>query len=264
VAFVEQPFKLEAGQVAKLNPVLNAGIVNFSAMIDDKTKLADNGAAWEVVTPEGSYVETEYGATRGFLLNAGQYLLRLSLGDTKVETPFEVKAGEIRDQVINFGSGKLIAQAVFTEGGPLMDKGMAFEIAKPVEGAEKPQWLNTKYDAKSIFTLPAGKYIIDVSLGLARAEQEVEIMAGQQTTITINAKAGYIAASALGATSFVVSEGKEELDGKHKWLTTTYDPKLNIAAGEGQYQIQAFKGDLLIGEKLIDVKAGQRTEITLP
>ncbi len=264
VAFVEQPFKLEAGQVAKLSPVLNAGIVNFSAMIDDKTMLADKGAAWEVVTPEGSYVETEYGATRGFLLNAGQYLLRLSLGDTKVETPFEVKAGEIRDQVINFGSGKLVAQAVFAEGGPPMDKGMAFEIAKPVEGAEKPQWLNTKYDAKSVFTLPAGKYIIDVSLGLARAEQEVEIMADQQTTITINAKAGYIAASALGATSFVISEGKEELDGKHKWLTTTYDPKLNIAAGEGQYQIQAFKGDLLIGEKLIDVKAGQRTEITLP
>jgi len=264
VAFVEQPFKLEAGQVAKLNPVLNAGIVNFSAMIDEKTKLADDGAAWEVVTPEGSDVETEYGATHGFLLNAGQYLMRLSLGDTKVESPFEVKAGEIRDQVINFGSGKLVAQAVFAEGGPPMDKGMAFEVAKPVEGADKPQWLNTKYDAKSIFTLPAGKYIIDVSLGLARTEQEVEVKAGQQTAITINAKAGFIAASAEGATSYVVNEGKEGLDGKRNWLTTTYDPKLNIAANEGQYQVQAFKGDNLIGEKVIDVKAGQRTEITLP
>ena len=217
-----------------------------------------------MATPEGNDVETEYGATHGFLLNAGQYLMRLSLGDTKVETPFEVKAGEIRDQVINFGSGKLVAQAVFAEGGPPMDKGMAFEVAKPVEGADKPQWLNTKYDAKSIFTLPAGKYIIDVSLGLARTEQEVEVKAGQQTAITINAKAGFVAASAEGATSYVVNEGKEGLDGKRNWLTTTYDPKLSIAANEGQYQVQAFKGDTLIGEKLVDVKAGQRAEITLP
>lgn len=262
--FVEARFSVEDGKVTNLSPVLNAGIVNFSAMIDEKTKLADDGAAWEVVTPEGSYVETEYGATRGFLLNAGQYLMRLSLGDTKVETLFEVKAGEIRDQVINFGSGKLVAQAVFADGGPPMDKGMAFEVAKPVEGADKPQWLNTKYDAKSIFTLPAGKYIIDVSLGLARTEQEVEVKAGQQTAITINSKAGFIAANAEGATSYVVNEGKEGLDGKRNWLTTTYDPKLNIAANEGQYQVQAFKGDTLIGEKLVDVKAGQRAEITLP
>ena len=263
-AFIEQPFTIEAGKTIKLNPALNAGIVNFSAMIDDKTKLADSGAAWEVVTPDGNYVDTEYGATRSFLLNAGQYLLRLSLGDTKVETPFEVKAGEIRDQVVGFGSGKLVVQAVFAEGGPAMDKGMAFEVAKPVDGDDKPQWLNTKYDAKSEFTLPSGKYIVDVTLGLVRAQADVEVTAGQQTAITINAQAGYIAAKAEGATSYVVSEGKEGIDGKRKWLTTTYDPTLNIAAGEGPYQVQAFNGDKLIGEKLIDVKAGQRAEITLP
>ncbi|MDE2385758.1 MAG: VWA domain-containing protein [Alphaproteobacteria bacterium] len=264
VAFAEQPFTLEQGKTVELKPVLNAGIVNFSAMIDEKTKLTDTGAAWEVLTPDGNDVETEYGATRGFLLNAGDYLLRLSLGDTKVETPFSVKAGEIRDQVINFGSGELVVQAVFAEGGPAMDKGMAFEVAKPVEGADKPQWINTAYDAKSTFTLPAGKYIVDVTLGLAHAEQEVEVKTGQQTALTLNAKAGYIAATAQGATSYVVNDGKEDLDGKHKWLTTTYDPALNIAANEGSYQVQAFKGDTLLGEKLVDVKAGQRMAVTLP
>ncbi|MDP8996829.1 MAG: hypothetical protein M3O03_07480 [Pseudomonadota bacterium] len=101
-------------------------------------------------------------------------------------------------------------------------------------------------------------------LGIAIAEQQVEVKAGQQTAITINAKAGYIAASAAGSTSYVVNDGAEGLDGKHKWITTTYDPKLNIAANEGSYQVQAFNGDNLIGEKIIDVKAGQRTSITLP
>ena len=261
---VEQPFKVEDGKVASLAPILHAGIINFSAMIDDKTKLSDEGAAWEVGTSQGTYVDTEYGATRSFLLNAGDYVLKLSLGDTKIETPFSLKEGEIRDQVIAFGAGKLVVSAVFAEGGSAMDKGMAFEIRKRGEAGQDAQWLNTKYDPKSIFSLPSGTYEVRVSLGLAHAEQQVEVKAGQQTAVIINAKAGYIAASAEGVTSYVVSEGQEGLDGKHKWIITTYDPKLNTAANEGSYQVQAFKGDTLIGEKILDVKAGQRTSITLP
>ncbi|MEP6827522.1 MAG: hypothetical protein ABJA10_05565, partial [Aestuariivirga sp.] len=261
---VEQPFKVEDGKVANLAPILHAGIINFSAMIDDKTKLTDQGAVWEVGTSQGTYVDTEYGATRSFLLNAGDYVLKLSLGDTKVEAPFSVKEGEIRDQVIAFGAGKLAVSAVFAEGGPAMDKGMAFEIRKPGEAGQDAQWLNTKYDSKSIFSLPSGTYELRVSLGLAHAEQQAEVKAGQLTEVTINAKAGYIAASAEGVTSYTVNEGQEGLDGKHKWITTTYDPQLNIAANEGSYQVQAFKGDTLIGEKIIEVKAGQRTTITLP
>ena len=260
----EQPFKVEDDKVSNLAPTLHAGIINFSAMIDDKTKLTDPGAVWEVGTSQGTYIDTEYGATRSFLLNAGEYVLKLSLGDTKVETPFNVKEGEIRDQVIAFGAGKLVVTAVFAEGGPAMDKGMAFEIRKPGEAGQDAKWLNTKYDPKSVFSLPSGTYQVRVSLGLAHAEQQVEVKAGQQTEITINAKAGYIAASAEGVTSYVVSEGQEGLDGKHKWITTTYDPKLNISANEGSYQVQAFKGDTLIGEKILDVKAGQRASITLP
>ena len=75
---------------------------------------------------------------------------------------------------------------------------------------------------------------------------------------------GHIAGSAAVANSYFVNEGQEGLDGKHKCNTTTYDPKLNIAANECSSQVQAFNGDNLIGEKVIDVKAGQRTSITLP
>jgi hypothetical protein len=61
-----------------------------------------------------------------------------------------------------------------------------------------------------------------------------------------------------------VHEGKAGLDGTNKWLTTTYDPTLNIAANAGSYLVQAFKGDIKIGEKTVEVAAGQRSEITLP
>ncbi|MDP8996828.1 MAG: VWA domain-containing protein [Pseudomonadota bacterium] len=141
---VEQPFKVEVGKVANLAPILHAGIINFSAMIDDKSILTDPGAAWEVGTSQGTYVDTEYGATRSFLLNAGDYVLKLGLGDAKVEVPFSVKEGEIRDQVIAFGAGKLAVSAVFAEGGQAMEQGVAFEVRKPGEAGQAAVWLDTK------------------------------------------------------------------------------------------------------------------------
>ena len=129
---------------------------------------------------------------------------------------------------------------------------------------EKPKWLDTKYDAESLFNLPAGQYIVAVSLGLATAEKSVEVKAGELAELTINANAGFIGAKAQGANSFVINEGKKGIDGKNKWLNTLYDPEVNIAANTGSYLVQAFNGDTLIGEKLVDVKAGERTEVTLP
>ena len=82
--------------------------------------------------------------------------------------------------------------------------------------------------------------------------------------VTINANAGFLAVTAAGVTSFEVRVGKKDLDGSNKWLTTTYDPTLNIAANTGNYLVRAFKGDTLIGEKLVEVKAGERTEVTIP
>jgi hypothetical protein len=58
--------------------------------------------------------------------------------------------------------------------------------------------------------------------------------------------------------------GKKSLDGKNAWITTSYDPTLNTAANAGSYLIIAFNGQDVIGEKVIEVKAGERTEITLP
>jgi hypothetical protein len=42
--------------------------------------------------------------------------------------------------------------------------------------------------------------------------------------------------------------GKKDLDGSNKWLTTTYDPVLNIAANAGSYLVRALKGDALIAK----------------
>ena len=260
-AKVQVPFTVEAGKVARPEASLEAGIVNFSGKLDEKTELKDEGASWEIQTPEGEILGTEYGAKQAFMLNAGNYKVKLQLGDASVVADVVVKAGESQTQVVTLGAGKLALTAVFSEGGPAMEKGMAFEVSKAGEDGAR---VATMYDPKSLFNLPPGTYKAVVSLGLARTEQEVEVKAGALSEVTINANAGFLAATAAGVTSYEVREGKKDLDGSNKWLTTTYDPALNIAANAGSYLVRAFKGDTLVGEKLVEVKAGERTEVTIP
>ena len=265
--FLEQPLTIADAQPVKANPVLNAGIVNFSATMDDSKKLTDNGAFWEVQTPDGKSVAYAYAADHGFMVAAGSYLIHLSLGEADIKVPFEVKAGDIRDQVISFGAGKLIAQATFSQGGDAVENGVSFEVHKPDQAdGQKGESITTLYDPKSTFTLPAGPYIVHVGVGIAGAEQPIEIKAGQMVNLTINANAGYIAGKADGgAARWVINAGKVSLDGQRKSLSTTYDPTLNLAVNAGTYQVQAFKSDdTPLGEKTIEVKAGERTEVTFP
>ena len=264
-AKLDVPFEIKAGEPTKIDASLNAGVVNFSGELVANTPVEDKGASWVIASPDGKYLATLYGAKPSALLNAGDYKVTLALGNAKAETAFHIDAGKTIDQLVSLGAGKLIVSAVFSAGGDAMSQGTSFEVRQPnTATGEQGDWVATNYDAQSKFDLPAGKYVVIVKLGLAEARQEVEVKAGAPETITINANAGFIAAKASGATSYEVREGKKGLDGSNKWLTTTYDPELNIAANAGSYLVRASNGDSLIGEKVIEVKAGERSEITLP
>ncbi len=264
-AFIKMPFKIEDGKVTKLDADLEAGIVKLSGMIDDKTPLTDKGASWDLHTADGKYIDTEYGDTYSWMLNAGKYEVVLGLGDTKTKAEFEIKAGETTTKVISMGAGKLRVSATYSEGGEALKEGAAFEVYHAgVTADELGPWVNTQYSAQSIFDLPAGKYIAVVKLGIGEARKPIDLAAGATIDLKINANFGFVAASAEGATSYVVSVGKKSLDGSNQNLTTNYDPKLNLAVNAGNYLVQAFNHDTLIGEKLVDVKAGERSTITLP
>ncbi len=264
-ASITMPFKIEPGKVTKLDADLEAGIVKLSGMIDDKTPLTDKGASWDLHTIDGKYIDTEYGDTYSWMLNAGKYYVVLGLGDTKTKAEFEIKAGETTEKIISMGAGKVRVSAVYSEGGEALQEGAAFEIYHQGASAdEKGEWVNTLYNVQSVFDLPAGKYIAVVKLGIGEAHKAIDLAAGATVDLKIVANMGFIAASAEGATSYVISVGKKSLDGSNLNLNTSYDPKLNLAVNAGNYLVQAFKGDVLIGEKLVDVKAGERTAIALP
>jgi len=264
-AFVKLPFKIEEGKVTKLDADLEAGIVKLSGMMDDKTPLTDKGASWDLSSADGKYIDTQYGATQSFMLNAGKYVVVVGLGNSKTTAEFEIKSGETLDKVVSMGAGKLRVSAVYSAGGEALNEGAAFEIYQTGQNADElGPWVNTLYSTQSIFDLPAGKYTAVVKLGIGEARKQVDLAAGATVDLNIVANIGFVAAKAAGATSYVVSVGKMSLGGGHTHLNTSYDSALNLAVNSGSYFVQAYNGDQLIGEKQVEVKAGERNEITLP
>ncbi len=264
-SFWKMPIKVEDGKVTKLDADLEAGIVKLSGMIDDKTPMTDKGASWELHAADDKYIDTEYGDTYSWMLNAGKYWVELRLGEARTKAEFEIKSGETTTKVISMGAGKLLVSAFYSEGGEALKESAAFEVYHQGASAdEKGEWVNTNYGSHTKFDLPAGKYIVVVKLDIGETHQTIDLAAGATLDLKINANMGFVAASAEGATSYVVSVGKKSLDGSNQNLTTNYDPKLNLAVNAGNYLVQAFNHDTLIGEKLVDVKAGERSTITLP
>ncbi len=264
-ATVKVPIKVDADKVTKFDAYLESGIVKLQAMVDDQTPITDTEVVWDVHTSDGKFVDTDYGAAKSFMLNAGQYTVDLRLGEAKTQTEFDVKAGETIEKAVLLGSGKVKLSAVYAEGGEALKNGMSFEILKPAANTgEAEVSMATKYDDVAIFVLPSGKYLARVKLGIAETKKEIEVKAGQMTELVINTNIGFIAGKADGATSYEVLEGKKLLDGTNTSLSVSYDPVLNLAANAGVYLVKAFKSNELIGEKLVEVNAGERSEFTIP
>jgi uncharacterized protein YjlB len=264
-ASISVPFEITADKPTAVDTSLDAGIANFSATLAEGQAATEKSTAWTIDRADGKYLATLYGSAPHALLNAGDYKVTVQLGNAKASADFHVDAGKTLDVPVTLGAGHVVVSAVFSENGEAVANRMAFEVHKP--GAtpdEAGDWVATAYDPQSQFDVPAGKYLLVFTLDLARAQQEVDVQAGKTLKVVITANAGFIAAKAEGATSFEVREGRPGLDGQFKWLTTTYDPALNLAANAGSYQVRAFKGDTLIAEKVIEVKAGARAEVTLP
>ncbi|MFN0190934.1 MAG: vWA domain-containing protein [Aestuariivirga sp.] len=258
------PFKVEAGKTAEIKTHFNAGLVTFTATSDGTAVLQDPSLAWEVATPEGTWLGTKYGPSQPFMLAAGDYKVKLTLGAASVEQPFAVAPGEKKTVQVAMGAGKLTLSAIFAEGSEAAPDRSAFSVSKADPSGGKPTWVATQYNSKPVFDLAAGTYIATFELDLVKAEQQVEVKAGAITEVVLNAGAGYLSVSAPGATVMEVLSGEKGLDGKNKWIATDYAESINKAAKAGAYLVRAMKGEELIGEKLVEVKAGQRSEVTIP
>jgi Ca-activated chloride channel family protein len=262
---VTMPVTIEANKTLTLEPSLEAGIVSFKGQYTEEAKLAGGDGAWEITTSEGTWVATKYGSEAAFLLSAGSYIAKLSLGNASDQQPITIIAGQTQDVVLSLGAGTLAVAGVFAEGGPDVSKDLTVEIseaARDISGQRK--WVATKYDAISVFQLPAGKYAAKLTVGFASAEQEAEVKPGQQVQIKVNLNAGYIAATSAGATEMHVLAAEKDIQGEQKEYGMKWGDTIDAAFNAGKYVVRAVKDGTVLGEKTVEVAAGKRSEVTIP
>lgn len=258
----EFPFRVEKGKLSTLDVALDAGYVTSDGSVEGAGKVAD--VAWEVHDDKGEYVATDYEAVPKFILPAGAYKLTLTKGASKTEKAFSISAGDSINVSMTLDVGKLAVSAVYAEGGPKLEDGIAVEVRRPAKSdIDRPEWVATKYDALSQFDLPAGRYEVVVSVGYARRVFPAEVKSGDTTRTNLNIEAGVarITAPQEGAT-IEIYDAEPDINGRRKWIGTHYDADKSVALNAGKYVVVYVAKNDKRTEREIAITAGKRSEVS--
>lgn len=258
----EFPVKVEKGKLAELDVSLDAGYVTSEGSIAGSGDKADR-VAWEVHTADGKYVATEYEPVPRFVLPAGDYVITLTKGASKTKKAFSVAAGDSINVSMTLDVGRLAVSAVYAEGGPKVEDGIAVEVFRAAQSdTVKGEWIATHYDELSQFDLPAGHYEVVVGVGYAKRTFPVQVKSGDTTRANFNIEAGVAAIKVPEGNTIEIYSAERDINGQRKWVGTHYDAEVNVALNAGKYVVVVITKDDKRTEREIAVTAGKRSEVS--
>ncbi|MGB3874499.1 MAG: VWA domain-containing protein [Shinella zoogloeoides] len=183
---VEETVAVKAGEEIARDLVIGAGIVLNKAVYAEGGPEVDSGNVFfEVVAPEkaidGSRKSVAYGYGTGTKLDipAGDHVLTAKLGSATGEIPFTVKAGEMKEVVVNINAGVL---AITAPGANSIE---ILSAAKDIQGNRKSVSIN--YGAEWQDTVPPGDYLVAVKYegDVAPKEAKATVKAGERAELTV-------------------------------------------------------------------------------
>ncbi len=256
----EFPFKVEK-KLSRLEVALDAGFVTSEGSVEGAGKA--DGVTWEVHTASGEYVTTDYEAVPRFVLPAGQYKLTLIKGVSRTEKEFTLAAGDSINVSMTLDVGKLAVSAVYAQGGPKVEDGIAVEVRRPARNdTEQPEWVATLYDPLSQFDLPAGKYEAVVGIGYAKRVFPVEVKSGETTRVNVNLEAGVLGTNAPEGSTIEIFEAERDINNNRKWIGTHFDEK-SRALNAGSYLVVVTTKEGRKSEHTVNVQPGKRVEVSV-
>ena len=255
----EMPLKVESGKQAVMDVVLDAGYVTSEgAVLGGGTKVDE--VSWEVLDNGGNWLATDYRALPKFVLQAGDYSLRLKRGLSQTEKKFSVAAGDTINVAMTVDAGKLLVSGVMAPGGPKLENGFIAEVRKaPANPGEDGEWVATNYDALTQFELPAGSYDVIASIGYAKRVARADVRSGASTRIEVNLDAG--TANVRTGNGKVIEIFESPAGSERKYVQTSYDPTLTVALNVGNYVAVVEYADGRKVEKAFSIAAGKRTDV---
>ena len=261
-ATVEVEVELKADELSELTVNLNATrlILHGRRSAGAET---DKGIRWDVTLPNGR-TTTAYGGDAGFVIPAGSRKVTGKLGKAMIEDVLELVAGETVEKDYIIATGRLVARAVYAEGGPTVEGDVRFDVlgaTKDIAGKRKD--FGTDYGDGAKFDLPPGDYVLKARVGKAIAEAAITIEPDVLTEPAVNVNAGILAITAPGGDRIDILGATKDIAGKRKDLGTNYGEGWQVALPDGDYVVKVRKKDKSVVEGAASVSAGQRTEVTV-
>jgi len=182
-ATIESVLTVTPAQTDKHTIVLDAGLLIPTPYMVEGGPVIDKETTWEIMSAENAEGErkklaTNYDLAPRFSLRTGEYLLRLSRGLAKKDTPVTIKAGESLKVNVVLNAGILHCKA------PAGCEKVTWEIlqgAKDNDGIAELRRLGTEYDLDLRWVLPAGDYTLRRYISDKPADLPVTIQAGKVT-----------------------------------------------------------------------------------
>ena len=179
----EEPVTVVAGERQQKTVILGAGVGAVTALYAEGMAVESGDALVEVFPAkknlDGSRetLTYAYNVAPRFDLPPGDYVLGYKLGETFVETPFSVTAGQQTDVTVFLNAG--VAE-VTAPGAEYVE----FQSAKAdLNGNRKA--MGYAYGEVFQTTLPAGDYVAVVRRGETTVEAAFAVKAGERTELTV-------------------------------------------------------------------------------
>ncbi|MDZ4312774.1 MAG: VWA domain-containing protein [Cypionkella sp.] len=260
-AVVETDLTLTEDNLAAPEIVMNAArvILHPKPSADG----AESNDAAVKITSNAGIDTTNYGPSR-FYLPAGDYTITGTMGQASVTETLSLKPGDLIERDLIIGSGLAVVDAYYIEGVQLENTQHSVEILAAKQALDgSHDRLTTSYGPAAKFELSPGDYIAKVTEGGAVAEVPFTVKAGERVNVSVILEAGVLAVAAAGANSIEIFKAKADLNGFRTQMSFDYAEETTIALPEGDYLIEAMRGDAKT-EATAKVTKGERTEVSVP
>ena len=259
----EQLVEIEDGKTAEPHFVLNAGRLVIRARSHEGSPIAD-GASINVLYP-GDGNTTYYGQMNQ-VFPAGNLEVTVTVGQGSVAETIQLRPGETVEKDIVVGVGRVVANAYYVQGMKVDAGGLAvriFKAAKRIDGTRED--VAYGYGPDTGHDVPPGDYVLHAKMDAAEGEAPFSVKVGERTEAGVVLDAGVLHITAPMAKEIRVYNAAKDIQGNRVNVAYSYDAQYQTTLNAGDYVVVAYRGDERVEtEAPVSVKAGERTEITVP
>lgn len=213
---------------------------------------------------KGDFIGNVYNSPTADTVEPGDYIVVVKYGQVEREFPFKVEKGKVSTLDVSLDAGFV------TSDGSIEGAGKADNVTWEVQD-EKGEIVTTVYDAVPRFVLPAGKYTLILTKGVAKTKKEFSIAAGDSINVSMVLDAGKLAVSAVyapngpkveqGIAVEIRQPAPNDLE-KPVWIATLYDALSQFDVPAGRYEVVVSVG---FAKRIFpaEVKSGNTTRLNL-